>query len=129
MCITTLYSTRTALIFVSFWLAVIPRASLHAEESVKDGDREHWAFRRLVVSPVPVARRIDRARTPVDAFLLAKLESKGLTFAKDADRVTLLRRGFFQSFLFAPTPPAAEACIAEAPPAEHHDLLQLPLPA
>lgn len=37
----------------------------------------------------------DIVRTPIDAFLLAKLRDKGLRFAADANRLTFLRRAAF----------------------------------
>src|SRR5213593_2341700 len=44
------------------------------ERVVTDQDRTYWAFRKPVAGPVPQARASERFRTPVDAFLLAKLE-------------------------------------------------------
>src|ERR1700687_4569319 len=90
---TTLHSIRLAPIVFILWL-LVDSGPIHAHESVKDKDREHWAFRRLALPPLPVLQHTGRTRTPVDAFLLAKLEDKGLTFAQDADRVALLRRVF-----------------------------------
>lgn len=53
---------------------------------------KHWAFQPIQAQAVPDTRASGRVQTPIDAFLLAKLESKGLTFAPPADRRTLLRR-------------------------------------
>ncbi|MFN9897135.1 MAG: DUF1549 domain-containing protein, partial [Acidobacteriota bacterium] len=48
-----------------------------------------WAFRPVAKPPVPAGTG---ARTPIDAFLLEKLQAKGLGFAPRADERTLLRR-------------------------------------
>src|SRR5258708_1101075 len=62
------------------------------DAAVRDQDRQFWSFRPLSGPGVP--RTADRSRlgTPVDAFLLSRLESKKLTFSPNADRATLLRR-------------------------------------
>src|SRR5688572_28497205 len=56
------------------------------ERVVTDQDRAYWAFRKPVACPVPQARARERVRTPVDAYLLPKLEAKGLTFSPDASK-------------------------------------------
>ena len=47
---------------------------------------EHRAFQRPGRPPVPASRGAARARNPVDAFLLARLEAQGLTYSPEADR-------------------------------------------
>jgi hypothetical protein len=64
----------------------------------------HWAFKPAIRPPVPPVRETARIRTPVDAFLLAKLEAAGLTFAPLADKRTLLRRVTFDLTGLPPTP-------------------------
>ena len=45
----------------------------------------------------------DRVVNPVDAFLLAKLEAKGLSYSVEADKLTLLRRMTFDLTGLPPT--------------------------
>ena len=52
--------------------------------------RTHWAFRPLSHPNPPAVA--GPAHTPVDRFLLARLEAAGLTFAAEADRASLIRR-------------------------------------
>ena len=47
-------------------------------------------------------------RTPVDAFILAKLDEKGLTPAPQADAPTLVRRAYFDLLGLPPTPEQVE---------------------
>jgi cytochrome c551/c552 len=50
-----------------------------------------WSLQPLVKSPVPRVQS-QSARTPIDAFVLAKLDSMKLKPSATADRVTLIRR-------------------------------------
>src|SRR5438270_7086673 len=70
--------------------AKIDPAATDARPAI-DG-RKHWAFQKLAATKVPRVGNIGRVRTPVDAFVLAKLEAKKLTFAPDADRYAVIRR-------------------------------------
>ena len=77
---------------------------LPAKTSITDEDRAFWAFQRPVQKPLPEVKAIDRARTAVDSFILARLEEKQLTLSSDAARVTLLRRAYFNLLGLPPTP-------------------------
>ncbi len=68
----------------------------------------HWAFTPPARPAVPSVQRGDLVRTPPDAFLLAKLEAAGLTFAPPADKRTLLRRVTFDLTGLPPTPADVE---------------------
>ncbi len=65
---------------------------LEAKNAVSEEDRSFWAFRKLDAAAVPRVRQIERLRTPIDAFILNRLEKKGLDFSPDADPATLVRR-------------------------------------
>ena len=54
--------------------------------------RKHWAFQPVRKPAVPTVKAKQRVVTPVDAFVLAKLEEKQLSLAPAADPRTLLRR-------------------------------------
>src|SRR5262249_30862003 len=73
--------------------------SLRADDSPK-----HWAF-QPVRRPEPPSVR-DRAwvRTPIDEFILAKLEAAGLKPSPTADKRTLLRRVYLDLIGLPPTP-------------------------
>lgn len=55
-------------------------------------ERAFWAFQPIRRVEPPSFGEEDRARTPIDAFLLDRLRALGNGFAPDADRLTLLRR-------------------------------------
>jgi hypothetical protein len=54
----------------------------------------HWSY-QPIQRPDSTKVRADQVESPVDAFLLAKLQKKGLTFAPPADRRTLVRRVYY----------------------------------
>jgi hypothetical protein len=69
----------------------------------------HWAFQPPRRPALPAVRQHQRIANPIDAFVLAKLEAKGLTLSAPADRATLLRR---VSFTLTGLPPTAEELAA-----------------
>ena len=81
-------------------LAVDPQS----DPLVSRADREFWSFQPPRQADPPRVRSRDRVRQPIDAFLLAKLEEKGLSFAPDADRLALMRRAHFDLTGLPPAP-------------------------
>ncbi|MGH7172715.1 MAG: PSD1 and planctomycete cytochrome C domain-containing protein [Gemmataceae bacterium] len=77
-------------------------------------DRAFWSLQPIRRLPVPSVRAADRVRTPIDAFLLARLEERGLTFAAEAERRTLIRRATFDLHGLPPTPQEVDAFVADA---------------
>ena len=73
---------------------------------VGDSDRDFWSFRTPVRPQVPKVQGQNRVRTPIDAFLLEKLEQEGHTFSPDAPPLTLMRRAWFD---VTGLPPSSEA--------------------
>jgi hypothetical protein len=70
----------------------------------RDPAPSHWAFRRPVRPSVPKVKRGGWVRNPVDAFVLAKLERRGLSPSPEADRATLARRLSLDLLGLLPTP-------------------------
>jgi hypothetical protein len=91
-------------------------ASTAPDPLVSDRDREFWAFRPPRSVPIPIVRDSTRIRNPVDAFLLQKLEAKGLTFSPEADRGTLARRAAFDLTGLPPDPADVQSFVADATP-------------
>ncbi len=63
-----------------------------ASDPTPDGAASHWAYQPLRRQAPPAVRATADIRTPVDAFLLSRLEDADLGFAPPADPRTLLRR-------------------------------------
>src|SRR5262249_55171944 len=54
-----------------------------------------WSLRPIGRPPVPSPTDPSRARNPIDAFVLARLDAAGLSPAPEADRATYIRRATF----------------------------------
>jgi hypothetical protein len=84
---------------------------------------KHWAFQPPRRPHIAAVRNAGQVRTPVDAFLLARLEARGLTFAPDADRITLLRRAYLDLWGLPPSPDEVDAFLADGTPDAFERLL------
>ena len=71
---------------------------------VPEEDRNFWSFVPIRNPAVPEVKHQDRVRTPVDAFLLRRLEQEKLSFSPDADRRTFIRRATFDLTGLPPSP-------------------------
>ncbi len=88
--------------------------SLPPHVQVSESDRNFWAFQPPRKSAEPSVRSEDRVRTPIDRFLLAQLESKGLEFSPDADKAVLIRRAFLDLIGLPPEPAAVETFLKDS---------------
>ena len=52
----------------------------------------HWSFQTLEQPELPPVKQQDWIKTPIDQFVLARLEKKGITPSARASRSTLIRR-------------------------------------
>jgi mono/diheme cytochrome c family protein len=83
---------------------------------VDDRARNFWSFRPVVRPSVPAVKRTDWVRTPIDAFILAKLESAGLQPTPPAEKTSLLRRIYYDLIGLPPTPEEVEAFLKDTSP-------------
>jgi hypothetical protein len=94
--------------------AVWPEGNTAAKISGDDAWRKHWAFQPVRKPPLPKVKNQAAVRTPIDAFILAKLGGVGLTPNPQADRRTLLRRAKFDLLGLPPTHDEIAAFEADA---------------
>lgn len=71
--------------------------------AVRDSRLEHWSFQPVQRPQVPHIPSHPQA-TPIDAFILQKLQLAGLTMSPPADKATLLRRATLILNGLLPTP-------------------------
>jgi mono/diheme cytochrome c family protein len=82
-----------------------PRTGLPETRNPKHETQSHWAFQPVREPTLPVVKNRRLVQSPVDQFLLAKLEAKGLSLSPRADKRTLIRR---LSYDLAGLPPTME---------------------
>ncbi len=85
--------------------------------------RNYWAYRPLQRPAVPPVKNKAWVRTPVDAFILARLEARGLSPAPPADRIALVRRVYYDLLGLPPTPEEVDAFIKDTAPDAYEKLL------
>ena len=91
--------------------APLPRsaATASARPSISEVRAKHWAFQPVKKPEPPKVKNSRWARTPLDNFVLAKLEQKKLKPAPAADRGTLIRRVSYDLTGLPPTYAEVEA--------------------
>jgi hypothetical protein len=96
-------------------------ATSDAEEWEKR--RRHWAYQRLQKPSLPPVRDQTWVRTPVDAFILHRLEEAGLSPSPEADRRTLIRRLYFDLLGLPPAPETIEEFLCDSRPDAYERLV------
>lgn len=83
----------------------------------------HWAFAPLSQPEPPAVSNPDWPRNPIDQFVLAAQDARGLSPAPEADRATLARRLYFDLTGLPPTPEAVEALVRDPAPDAYEKLV------
>ncbi|VTS05983.1 DUF1549 and DUF1553 domain-containing protein [Tuwongella immobilis] len=86
---------------------------------------DDWVYEGLrdPKPPVVPANLANRVRNPIDAFLLAELGKKGLSFRPDAAPATLIRRITFDLTGLPPTPEEVAAFVTDPSDAAYEKLV------
>lgn len=86
---------------------------------------EHWSFGKLARPAVPTAPKAQvEIRNEIDQFIFARLAKEGLTPAKAADRVTLIRRLSFDLTGLPPKPEDVRAFVNDNTPDAYEKLVE-----
>ena len=86
------------------------------ETRAADDDSRFWSFQPVRAVVPPAVRDHDWPKSPVDRFILARLEQRELSPAAAADWRTLLRRATFDLTGLPPTPEEIDAFLADDSP-------------
>jgi len=78
--------------------------------------RKWWAFQPVLKTAPPPVKNSAWVKTPIDAFILAKLEPKGLQPNARADKLTLLRRATLDMTGLLPTQDEVQQFLSDNSP-------------
>jgi hypothetical protein len=74
---------------------------------------EHWAFKPIKMPALPAVKNARWAQSPVDQFIVQKLESRGITPNPSADKRTLIRRATYDLIGLPPSPQEVDEFIKD----------------
>jgi hypothetical protein len=93
-----------------------PREVKMIEKWIEQGAKwkQHWAY---VIPAHPEIPKIHgEVKSPIDSFILAMLKEKGLKPSRPTDRITLIRRLYFDLLGLPPTPAQVRAFVNDKSP-------------
>lgn len=94
-----------------------------APAAVKAGVPNGWAYQPVKAPETPAVKQSKWVRTPIDAFVLARLEEKGIKPSPEADRATFIRRATLDAWGLLPTPEEVKAFVNDKSPNAHEKLV------
>jgi hypothetical protein len=93
------------------------------EKPIQPADWQHWAFQPLKRSPVPTVKQASWVRTPVDAYILYRLEAAGLSPSPSAEKLALLRRLYLDLVGLPPSPEEQDQFLADSSPGAYEKVV------
>lgn len=81
-----------------------------------------WSYQPVIAVAAPKVKAARWVRTPIDAFVLAKLEEKGLKPSPDADRAAFIRRATLDVWGVIPTPEEVRQFVSDRSPDAYEKL-------
>jgi hypothetical protein len=75
--------------------------------------KTHWSFQPVKRPSVPLTNDLSHLRNPIDLFIQAKLDTKGLKPSREADKTSLIRRLTLDLTGLPPTPAEVDAFLAD----------------
>ncbi|MCD6052774.1 MAG: Planctomycete cytochrome, partial [Verrucomicrobia bacterium] len=96
---------------------------LNPFDSIMAEGKKHWAFQPVKKPAQPTVKNAAWVKSPIDAFVLAKLESKEMQPTMPADKRTLIRRAYFDLTGLPPTPEEVSAFLTDRTPDAYEKLI------
>jgi len=89
-----------------------------------DEGRKFWAFQPVVDVSQPPVEHVQWLQSPIDSFVLKRLEEQGISPAPAADRRTLIRRVFLNLTGLPPSPQEVQEFVADPSPDAFAELVE-----
>jgi hypothetical protein len=84
---------------------------------------KHWSYKKPARPAPPSVKNASAVRNPIDAFILSKLEERGLTFSPEASKETLIRRLSLDLIGLPPSPAEVNAFVNDTRPDAYERLI------
>ncbi|MCR6632862.1 MAG: DUF1549 domain-containing protein [Magnetospirillum sp.] len=110
-------------IVLSLGTGVTLAADYDSPEAKARQAAKHWAYQPVQSPSAPQVKQAAWVRTPVDAFILAKLEEQNLKPSADADRATFIRRATLDVTGVIPTPEEVKDFVSDKSPNAYEKLV------
>jgi hypothetical protein len=94
-----------------------------AAPSVQAAKAKLWSWQQVQRPAEPVVQQKKWVRTPIDAFVLEKLEAKGVKPSADADRAAFIRRATLDAWGVIPTTEQVKAFVDDRSPNAYEKLV------
>jgi mono/diheme cytochrome c family protein len=95
---------------------VVSPSNQKGEYVITAEQRAFWSFQPLRKPPLPSVKDHGWPKSPLDRFILSKLEQKGLRPVKPAGKRALIRRATFDLVGLPPTPEEVDAFVSDSSP-------------
>lgn len=94
----------------------LPPATKNKEFFIKPEQRAFWSFQPCHKPAIPQVQEKNWPKSPLDNFILARLEAQGLQPVRPAEKRVLLRRAYFDLVGLPPRPEEVAAFLADESP-------------
>ena len=101
----------------------VERGAKAPDEPTPEPPSEHWSFQPPVRPAVPAVRDAAWVRNPIDAFIAAEHEKRGLQPLPPTDKNLLLRRVYIDLIGLPPTRAELDAFLADASPDAYENVV------
>ena len=108
---------------VSLACAALLTAAEPPQKQFTAQQRAWWAFQKVVQPALPQTAEKTWIKTPIDAFVLAKLEEKHLRPNPPVDKATLLRRVTLDLTGLPPTPDELQSFLTDTSPQAYENVV------
>ncbi|MBL7650084.1 MAG: DUF1549 domain-containing protein, partial [Candidatus Hydrogenedentes bacterium] len=85
--------------------------------------KNYWAFKPVNSPAPPAVKNTAWVKTPIDAFILDKLEAKGIQPSPATDKLALIRRATYDLTGLPPTPEEIDSFVNDKDPAAYEKLI------
>ena len=107
--------------------AEAPKA-VEATKAVADAPKSRtapklWSWQPVQPQAVPAVKQAKWVRSPIDAFVLARIEAKGIKPSQDADRAAFIRRATLDVWGIIPAPEDVKAFVNDRSPDAYEKLV------